>query len=291
MTPRGTSPDWRALAVAAPATALLAGTTLQWASPGLGELVGAEPSALVGTDALDLVLAADRDRVRAALGAALSRPGERSGPLRLRLAARPAVRLEVLARTRGGSHLVVAAWDVSHRLAAEREPGHRAGHDALTGLPDRAVLAERWERSRVRARADPARRTFVLRCDVEGLEGLGDPGGDDVDGGRGRRARDAVLVEVARRLAAEVRPGDTVARLGGDEFVVLVEAVPATDVRALAHRLRDSASAVRTGVRVRLSVGWVADNPSRPPDAVLASADALRDADERARPPVGDGSR
>jgi diguanylate cyclase (GGDEF)-like protein len=290
VTPRGTSPDWRALAAAAPATALLAGTTLQWASPGLGELVGAEPSALVGTDALDLVLAADRARVRAALGAALSRPGERSGPLRLRLAARPAVRLEVLARTRGGSHLVVAAWDVSHRLAAEREPGHRAGHDTLTGLPDRALLAERWERSRVRARADPARRTFVLRCDVEGLGGSGGPGGPG-DDGPGRRARDAVLVEVARRLAAEVRPGDTVARLDGGEFVVLVEAVPATDVRALAHRLRDTASAVRTGVRVHLSVGWVADDPSRPPDAVLASADALRVADERARRPVGDGPR
>ncbi|ABS05500.1 diguanylate cyclase domain-containing protein [Kineococcus radiotolerans] len=260
MTPRGASPDWRALAAAAPATALLSGTSVQWASPGLGELVLADPSALVGTDALDLVLAADRERARAALAAALRRPGERPGPLRLRPAARPEVRLEVLARTRGGNHLVVAAWDVSHRLAGERAPGPRDGRDAPAGPLDRTALEGRWERSRTRARADPALRTFVLRCGVEG------PGG----------AGDAVLVEVARRLAAEVRAGDTVARLGGGEFVVLVEAVPATHVQALAERLRRSVGAVQAGVHVGLSVGWVADDPSLTRDAVLAEAHAHR---------------
>lgn len=290
MTPRGASPDWRALAAAAPLTALLAGRTLQWASPGLGELVGAEPAALVGTDALDLVLAADRERVRAALGAALDRPGERSGPLRLRPAARPEVRLEVLARTRVGNHLVVAAWDVSHRLAAERELGHRAGHDVLTGLPGRALLAERWERARTRAGAEPGLRTFVLRCRVDGL-GDADHDADHDDAERGRRVGDAVLVEVARRLSAEVRPGDTVARVGGDEFAVLVEAVPARDVQALARRLRAGTSAVRAGAGVRLSVGWVADDPSRTREAVLAEAGALVAADERAHRGLRGGSR
>jgi diguanylate cyclase (GGDEF)-like protein len=283
VTAGGAGPDWRALAAAAPATALLSGTTLQWASPGLAEFVLADPSTLVGTDALDLVLAADRARVRAALAAVLRRPGERSGPLRLRTAARPEVRLEVLTRTRAGDHLVVAVWDVSHRLAAERELGHRASHDVLTGLPDRALLADRWERSRARTQDDPALRTFVLLCDVDGLKQVNDR--------LGHRAGDDLLVAVARRLAAEVRPSDTVARVGGDEFVVLVEAVPATHVEALAQRLRRSVSPVQAGARVRLSVGWVADDPSRARAAVLAEADARMYEDKRAHRGLRGGSR
>jgi diguanylate cyclase (GGDEF)-like protein len=269
------------LAAAAPATAVLSGTTVQWASPAVGELVLADPRALIGTDALDLVLSADRERARTALGA-VHRPGERLGPLRLRPAARPELRLEVVARVRAASHLVVAAWDVSHRLAAERELRHRASHDTLTGLPNRALLADRWERSRARVQADPALRTFVLLCDVDGLK--------EVNDGLGHRAGDALLVEVARRLAAEVRPSDTVARLGGDEFVVLVDAVPSGHVETLARRLRHSVAAVQSGVHVRLSVGWAAEDLTRPTDAVLAEADARMYEDKRAGRPVRPGS-
>ncbi|MFD0484352.1 GGDEF domain-containing protein [Kineococcus sp. GCM10028916] len=273
MTPHGASPDWRALAAGAPATALLLGSTVQWASPGLAEFVLIDPRALVGTDALDLVLAADRPRARAALSA-VREPGQRSGPLRLRPAARPEVRLELVARARAANHLVVAAWDVSHRLAVERELGHRASHDHLTGLPDRALLADRWGRSRSRVQADPALATFVLLCDVDGLK--------EVNDGLGHRAGDALLVEVARRLAAEVRPSDTVARLGGDEFVVLVEAVPSAHVEALAHRLRRSIAVVQAGVHVRLSVGWAADDLTRTTEAVLAEAETRMYEDKRA---------
>lgn len=273
MTPLGAGPDWRGLAAAAPATALLAGTTVQWASPGLAEFVLVDPSTLVGTDALDLVLPADRPRALAALTAA-RRPGQRFGPLRLRPAARPEVRLELVARAQAGDHVVVAAWDVSHRLAVERELGHRASHDTLTGLPNRTLLADRWERSRARVQADPALRTFVLLCDVDGLK--------EVNDRLGHGAGDALLVEVARRLAAEVRPSDTVARLGGDEFVVLVDAVPSAHVETLARRLRGSVAAVQSGVHVRLSVGWAADDLTRTREAVLAEADARMYEDKRA---------
>nr|WP_281373160.1 GGDEF domain-containing protein [Kineococcus aurantiacus] len=158
---------------------------------------------------------------------------------------------------------------------------HRAAHDVLTGLPNRALLADRWERSRARARTDPGLRTFVLLCDVDGLK--------EVNDGYGHRAGDALLVQVAHRLAAEVRPGDTVARLGGDEFVVLVDAVPAAHVEDLARRLRRTLLQAQEGVRARLSVGWAADDRTRTTEAVLAEADERMYEDKRAHRGVSDG--
>jgi diguanylate cyclase (GGDEF)-like protein len=163
---------------------------------------------------------------------------------------------------------------VTARLEAERELGHRAGHDALTGLPNRALLADRWIRARARRAADPQRGTFLLLCDVDGLK--------EVNDHDGHRAGDELIVEVARRLAAEVRPSDTVARLGGDEFVVLVEGVPTEHIEALALRLRRSVSAAGRARRARLSVGWAADDPARAPETVLAEADARMYEDKRA---------
>ncbi|NAZ77087.1 diguanylate cyclase, partial [Kineococcus sp. T13] len=274
MSPAGAGPDWRALAARAPATLLLSGSTVLWASDAVGELVGAETAALAGTDALELVLAADRARARTALHEALRRPGSRLGPLRLRPAARPDALVEVEARTRSGVHLVVAGWDVAQRLAAQSALAERAGHDRLTGLPNRSLLADRWQAARRRAHADPRLRTFVLVCDLDGLKEVNDE--------RGHRVGDALLVRAARRLAAEVRPGDTVARLGGDEFVVLVEGVPAEHVEALARRLRSRVGRA-AGVPVRMSVGWAADDRTRPAEAVLAEADARMYEDKRAR--------
>ncbi|WP_432564027.1 GGDEF domain-containing protein [Kineococcus sp. SYSU DK003] len=270
----GRRPDWRSLAAGAPATVLLSGTTVLWASPDVERLVVVNAQHLPGRDVLDLLVAGDRERARAALGEAGRRPGARLGPLRVRPLARPSLRVEVAARAQAGDRLVLAAWDVSGRVAIERELGHRAAHDALTGLPNRVLLTDRWERSRARVQTDPTLRTFVLLCDVDGLK--------EVNDALGHRAGDALIVEVARRLAAEVRPSDTVARLGGDEFVVLVDAVPSEHVEKLARRLRHSVRNALTGVDVRLSVGWAADDLSRPAEAVLAEADARMYADKRA---------
>lgn len=268
--------DWQAIASAAPATVLLSGTTVLWASAEAGNLVLADPSALVGRDVLSLLVGVDRPRARHALAEALRRPGDRLGPLRVRPLARPSLRLEVSARAQAGDHLVVVAWDVSARVRTERDLGHRAGHDALTGLPGRALLADRWARSRERVRTDPGLRTFVLLCHLDGLGATGAAQTGDAQTG------DAQVVEVARRLTAEVRPGDTVARLGGEAFVVLVDAVPLAHVEALARRLRRRVGRSGEGGRGRLSVGWAADDPSRSTQEVLARADARRQQDGHA---------
>jgi len=266
--------DWRALAVDGPAaTALLDGRCVRWASPRAAALVGCGSGGqLHGADVTALLVPADRERARRALERVRTQPVE-TAVVRLRSA--PALRLEVALSATGSGEVALAAWDVTDRLARERSLAHRATHDRLTGLPNRALLLDRWESARERAR-HAGGAVFVLVCDVDGLK--------DVNDLRGHSAGDDVLVQVARALTREVRPADTVARLGGDEFVLLVEGVPAADVDRLCDRLRRNVLPVGgpPGRPVRLSVGWAADDVSRTRRSVMAEADARMYEDKRA---------
>ncbi|WP_432484170.1 GGDEF domain-containing protein [Kineococcus esterisolvens] len=270
--PGGGRTDWRTLVEHGPATAVLSGSVVTWASASAHALVGTAAGGLTGRDALGLLVKADRPRARHALAIARRHPHVQHPPLRVRLEPRPD-RLEVAARALAGGQVLVVAWDVTARLRRERELRHRAGHDELTGLPNRALLADRWEVARARSSRTPGRGTFVLVCDVDGLKQVNDE--------HGHAAGDALLRDVARALSAHVRPGDTVARTGGDEFVVLVDQVGADHVEELAARLRGDAPA-GAGAGVRVSVGWAADCPTRSPVSVLAEADARMYADKRA---------
>jgi diguanylate cyclase (GGDEF)-like protein len=91
---------------------------------------------------------------------------------------------------------------------------HQAMHDALTGLPNRALILDRAEQLLARARRD---RTPIaaLFLDLDGFKTINDTLGHEVG--------DQLLQAVATRLSAAVRASDTLARLGGDEFVVLVD--------------------------------------------------------------------
>ena len=96
----------------------------------------------------------------------------------------------------------------SARLASERE--HEALHDALTGLPNRALFLARLRQ----ACLDLDRRPLaVMLLDLDHFKEINDTLGHHVG--------DLLLVEVARRLRGTIREGDLVARLGGDEFAIL----------------------------------------------------------------------
>jgi diguanylate cyclase (GGDEF)-like protein/PAS domain S-box-containing protein len=127
--------------------------------------------------------------------------------------------------------LLVVGQDVTARKAAERELRHRAFHDALTGLPNRAHFEEALER----ALAGAARRggdLAVCFFDLDRFKVINDSLGHGVG--------DLLLREVARRLDSARRQGELLARFGGDEFGGLLEHLDEPDqaVAAVERLLR-----------------------------------------------------
>ncbi|MFT3756681.1 MAG: EAL domain-containing protein [Pseudoxanthomonas sp.] len=119
---------------------------------------------------------------------------------------------------------------IGERLRAEQRLIHQATHDSLTGLPNRACLLECLATAIKQADMDDGRCFAVLFLDLDRFKLVNDS--------IGHVAGDALLVEVARRIADAVGPGDLVARLGGDEFAVLADCREGESVvHELAQRL------------------------------------------------------
>ena len=143
----------------------------------------------------------------------------------------------------GRAAVLMVAQDVTDRLRAERVLTHQALHDALTGLPNRAMLLDRLGRAIARAqRADGT--VAVIFLDLDRFKVIND--------GLGHTTADRLLAEVADRLSTALRAaedsvarpaaaefsGDTVARVGGDEFVVLIERIAGqAEAAAVAERI------------------------------------------------------
>lgn len=114
---------------------------------------------------------------------------------------------------------------------AEEQAVYDATHDALTGLPNRALFQERLSRTMERARKDEDYLFSVLFLDLDRFKNVNDS--------LGHTTGDLLLAEIAGRLESCVHPTDTVARLGGDEFVVLAEDVRSVDgATRIAERLQ-----------------------------------------------------
>jgi diguanylate cyclase (GGDEF)-like protein len=100
---------------------------------------------------------------------------------------------------------------------------HQALHDALTGLPNRVLFADRVEQALRVAERDGG-RVAVMIMDLDHFKEVNDT--------LGHHHGDLLLMEVARRLQTSVRTQDSIARLGGDEFAVLLPTLRGVETSA-----------------------------------------------------------
>jgi diguanylate cyclase (GGDEF)-like protein len=169
---------------------------------------------------------------------------------------------------------VVAIHDVTEQKRNEERLAELALRDPLTGLANRTLLAERLTRAVDRLTGEgtgPRPGVAVYLLDLDEFKEINDSLGHEVG--------DDLLVAVARRLTAIVRPSDTVVRLGGDEFVVVCD-VDDGEEEMLRIGERISAALARPyrldgrTLTVLASVGGVfADQPDTDPSRLLSRAD------------------
>jgi diguanylate cyclase (GGDEF)-like protein len=160
---------------------------------------------------------------------------------------------------------------IDHTLAELRQLGeelrYRTYHDALTGLPNRALFAEELEDA---VAGGAPGSVALLHIDVDDFKYLNDT--------LGPAEADGILTEIGDRISARCRPGDVVARLGGDEFAVLLRGVDdEADADRLAERLLESFAepVCRQGrsLRVRASIGLAGLEVDGTSDELLRNAD------------------
>ena len=157
-------------------------------------------------------------------------------------------------------------------IAARDELSFRATHDSLTGIANRGVVLDAIHREHSRQVREGGTLGIVM-VDLDHFKQVNDT--------YGHQAGDAVLKEVARRMASCVRPYDTVGRYGGEEFLVVVASADSVGALALADRIcREVASAPVTtdegAVRITASCGVAVSDAAKP----LDSEELLHAADE-----------
>ena len=161
--------------------------------------------------------------------------------------------------------------DITAQKEYEEQLTHQAFHDALTGLPNRALITERIDRAIRRAQRNTKDLFSVLLLDLDRFKYINDS--------LGHLAGDRLLVEMGQRLSAQIREVDTVARLGGDEFAILIEDIESPRevvkvLRRLITAIREPFSIHGNKLHSSASIGVVLDTRG-----YLSPEDVLRDAD------------
>jgi diguanylate cyclase (GGDEF)-like protein/PAS domain S-box-containing protein len=161
--------------------------------------------------------------------------------------------------------------DMTDRRRVEAAWAHRALHDPLTGLPNRALLLDHLEKALARSSRDGS-HVALLFFDVDRFKLVNDTRGHDVG--------DDLLCQIADRIRTVLRPSDLVARLGGDEFVVLFDGVEseahALSVgRRVTEVIEATPMALTSGeLSVTISAGVALSHTGTPPTRLMREADA-----------------
>jgi diguanylate cyclase (GGDEF)-like protein/PAS domain S-box-containing protein len=245
-------------------------TTIVSATPSVERLLGVDASDLVGRAFLEWIAPDDEPVMLAALAS-----NDAHEPIEFRLthsdgrliiAETHIVDLTAEPAVQG---LVLTLRDISERKELEDLLAHQAFHDALTGLPNRALLRDRLAHALYRRGA--TRPLGLLFLDLNDFKTVNDS--------LGHFAGDALLQIVAARLELQLRAGDTAARIGGDEFVILLEDADETEAVEVAFRIREAlnepANLVDIDVYPQASIGVAVGRPGfTSAEELLAQADA-----------------
>ena len=179
--------------------------------------------------------------------------------------------LAVLDSNRFVYRMTGSLTDVTDQKQAEKLLLHNAFHDALTGLPNRALFMDRLKHALVEGKKGEGYSFGVLFLDLDRFKVVNDSLGHQIG--------DQLLVATARRLESCLRPGDIVARLGGDEFAVIVDHVRhVSDAIQAAERIREHLAAPFNlsghEVFISASIGIALNQAaSEEPDEIIRNAD------------------
>ena len=245
-----------------------------YVSPSVESVLGYAPAALIGRSISELLLADERERVRELIAEIARTPNaQRSFQTRVHDARGHVRTVEAVAKNLledpGIGGIVINWADITERKELEEQLEHRAFHDSLTGLANRALFRDRVKHAQARLVRAPS-SLAVMFLDLDDFKLVND--------GLGHAAGDELLKVMAQRLTGVIRSGDTAARLGGDEFAILLEDVDEQGAADAAVRIID---AVRQPVRlagkdlvVHASIGIAfGDSRGQTVNDLLASAD------------------
>jgi diguanylate cyclase (GGDEF)-like protein/PAS domain S-box-containing protein len=162
--------------------------------------------------------------------------------------------------------------DITAQKAYQQHLERIAHFDALTGLPNRVLLADRLRQAMAQARRQQ-QRVAVAYIDLDGFKAINDRYGHDIG--------DRFLCAVGERIRMALREWDTVARIGGDEFVVLLVDLPEREgIDELLDRLSKSLSAPLSLEDAELPVGASIGVSLYPQETELEAEQLLRQADQ-----------
>jgi diguanylate cyclase (GGDEF)-like protein/PAS domain S-box-containing protein len=254
---------------------------LRYISPAVHSILGLDPDTVTGADIAGRIHPEDLGTVyRTVALVSAEQDATATYEMRLRHADGTYRRFEVICANMldqpsvGG--LVSNSRDITETRQVQDRLSYQATHDVLTGLANRALFGEHIE-AKV-ADADLGTRFSLVLIDLDDFKTVNDA--------LGHAAGDALLVHVAERMRARVRPDDLVARLGGDEFAILIEDLDAGAVDAMLARIADALlePALIDGelLSVRASFGVVDGHRGDDAGDLLRRADiAMYDAKDR----------